>query len=134
MAEIRTKGTVLQLSISSVFTTITQGVKIKLPKRKRGDIEMTDLADNAKSFAAGIKEAGEVEFEFHTDQAAVTHAALETSYGAGTTDAWKVVWPNATAVAFSGYINEKHEGDAEIDGKFLGSIKIKIDGDATITP
>lgn len=136
MAVTKGHGTVLQLSISSVFTAITQRTQVKPPNFSHADIETTNLDSSWKSFVAGIKEAGEVSFSGHYSPAEVTHAALWTSYGSGTEESWKVILADSGTAefAFAGYIKEMNIGEAVTDNLVMLDVTIKITGAVTLTP
>lgn len=135
MAVIRTKGTQMLLSIATVYTAIAQLVKITIPDQTRGDIEITELDDEAKRYLSGIKEGGVLEFEIHYDPEVTTHAALDESFDDGDTEAWRVLMVNESQLNFSGHINKWNPGtEANQDGKFVGKIGIRLDGTITIVP
>ena len=135
MSKIKTKGTLLQVSISSTFTTVAQRIRIVPNERTRNEIETTDLDDDDATSVAGIRRAGEVELEGYLDPEDATHAYLEASYASGAIEAWKHILANSAAseYAYSGWIMSFQLGEQAIDGTVRFTIKIKITGAVTHT-
>ncbi len=136
MASNATQGTLLQLSISAVFTTIAQRVRVKPNEVKREKIETTDLDSTWESSIAGIPRAGELEMEINYDAGAATHAALWASFGTGTVEAWKLILADSgtATFAFSGWIMSFQPGEATVDGLQKATLKIQVTGAVTLTP
>jgi predicted secreted protein len=131
-----TKGTVLQVSIATVFTPVTQRTSIKPNTRKRNEIETTDLDSADEASIPGIRRAGELEVSGNLDPAEATHAYLLSSYLAGANESWKLILADAGAAtdAFSGWIMEHEYGEAKVDQLQTYRAKIKITGATTLTP
>jgi len=139
MAESRTKGTLLQVSISSVYTTIAQRVSVKPNKSSRNSIETTDLDDDAETSLAGILRSGEVVLNGNLDTANAGHAYLWSSHNTAAgapAENWKIILTDtgASEYAFSGWIMDFEVGEATIDGLNKFTMTIKITGVVTLTP
>lgn len=136
MANTPGKGTVLQLSISSVYTAIAQLRRVTPPNMEMGTVEITDINDTWRKFLATIKDGGNVVFAIRYDPAQATHAQLWTSFGLGTSEAWKVIFADAgvAEVGFSGIITNLGWGEANVDAIMEQELTLKVDGAVTITP
>jgi len=130
------KGTLLQLSIAAVFTTISQRVQVTAPDMENPRIDTTNLDSTWRTNRASLPDGKEVAMTIQYDAAAVTHAALWTSFQAGTTEAWKIIFADtgAAEVAWNGHIEKFSFGDADVDNLILANITITVSGAVTITP
>lgn len=135
MAVNSSQGTLLQVSISSVFTTIAQRVTIKPNEVTHKDIETTDLDSTAETSIPGIERGGEMELGLNWDMSQATHAFLETSRAARTVLSWKLILADTGLCtdAFSGWIMSRKIGDAETDKKQEATFKIKVTGASSLT-
>lgn len=129
------KGTLLQLEIASVYTTVAQRVRVAPPERTREEIDTTDLDSDDESSIPGIRRGGEVELVCNYDPANATHAALLTSYNNGTVESWKVVYADSGAGedSFDGWISSYKKGEAEVDGLVTLELTIKVTGNVSFT-
>ena len=136
MGVAKGQGTLLQVSISSVFTTIAERTKVKPPPMERGKIVRTNLDSTWQQSVAGLPDGGEVELTCHYDPAATTHAYLWTSFQAGSDEAWKAILTDSGAaeVAFTGWIKKFEPGEAVTDNLVELAITICVTGAVTITP
>jgi len=130
------KGTLLQLSISSVFTTISQRVQVLPPAMKNPRFDTTNLDNTWRSTRATIPDGGEVNMIIQYDASQVTHAALWTSFQAGTNEAWKIILTdtNTAEIAWSGHIEEFSFDAAEVENVLQANLKIAVNGAIVITP
>jgi hypothetical protein len=135
MAEIKTKGTLLQAEISTVFTTVAQRLKITPGEGNRNEIETTDLDDDAETSVSGILREGEYDVEGHLDPENATHAYLWTLKGSGAANNWKLILPNSAAseYAFSAWLKSFKLGEIGIDGLQKFTAKLKATGLVTLT-
>jgi predicted secreted protein len=130
------KGSSLELSIATVFTAIAGVKRLGPPKRKMDFVESTDLASVVREWLATIRDEGEASMTIIYDSDTATHAALNTSFEAGTSESWKVKFPAAssTVIAFTGIISAFEWDDVVVDGLITAGITIKINSALTITP
>lgn len=130
------KGTLLQLSISSVFTTISQRVQVTAPDMENPKLDTTNLDNTWRTNRSTIPDGGEVGLIIQYDAGAVTHAALWASFQAGTTEAWKIVFTDtgAAEIAWSGHIAKFSFGEADVDNLILATLTITVSGAVVITP
>lgn len=130
------KGTLLQLSISSVLTTIAQRVQVVPPKMKNPKVDTTNLDSTWRTNRATIPDGGMVNMIIQYDAGAVTHAALWTSFQAGTTETWAIVLTDAGAatIGWSGHIEDFEFDNAEVDNILQANLAITVSGAIVITP
>lgn len=136
MANTPGKGTVLQISIASVFTTIVQGVEIVAPAMENPQIDATILTDTWRNFIASIPDGGEVTFKGNFDPAGTTHQKLMTDFTAGAVGSYKILLadPGAAEIAFSALIVNQNIGSATVDSLVMIEVTLKVTGAVTITP
>lgn len=137
MAYTPANGTLLQLDIASVYTTVVQRTEIDPPERTRAKIETTDLdSTDETSIGASIRRNGEVKLKGWHDAAATTHAALLTAYTDGLARNWKIIFADAgnDTDAFSGWVMSYKKGTAQIDGLVEINITICVTGAIANTP
>lgn len=134
MAIVRSKGTLLKMTIASVLTTIAQVMSLDLPEAENETFE-ADYLDNPDAGvpykATGRTEGGEVGFEAFFDPVLASHQALTdlltTPAAAGTVcnvvfaDAAATVWPFTAAgvslgVAVALKDGLKAKGKMKLDG------------------
>lgn len=135
MANTPGLGSLLKVSISTVFTTVARQVRHSGPGQTRADIDTTVLTDTTRQFIAGIRNGGEVTMEGYMDYSDSTQVYLDTSFASGTIESWKRIMADSGAaeIAFSGYIKNLEYGSAEIDQLVPISITIKVTGAVTVT-
>ncbi len=125
-AAISAKGTVLQLSVSGIFTTIVEQVKIAGPAYKMSPIDVTshDSISNFKEIIAGKKDAGTISFEGNYIPAASTgiQQVVRAALISGTVGSWKLIRPDSGSEteAFSAYVT-----GFEVDHDYSKQITVK---------
>lgn len=130
------QGTLLQVSISTVFTTIGLRTRINPHDNTRAKLETTDLDSSAEESIAGIRRGGEIELEGNYNAANAQHAYLWASYDAGTVESWKLILADSGAAtfAFSGWISSFKVAEAATDVVQKFNIKIQVTGVTVLTP
>jgi hypothetical protein len=131
----KTKGTLLQISISTVYTTIANRVTVTPAEGTRNKIETTDLDDDAETSVSGIERGGEYTVEGNYDPGNATHAYLWSSFKSGTDQALKLVLANAAAseADFTAWLSGFQIGAATVDGYQKFTAKMQVTGEVTIT-
>lgn len=130
------KGTLLQVSISSVFTTVAQRVSLDGPDRSVGTAETTTLDSTAKTFRATIVDNGTVGGKLYFDPQDATHLYLIGLVDTPGMASWKLTVPDAdaTVFAFSGILTKLKMTGMEVEGNLEAEFEIKISGAVTHTP
>lgn len=134
-------GTLLQVGSGSpeVFVSVAEVQKIGEISLENDEIDLTHHESTARfeEAVAGIIRTGVVPLAFNFIPTNVTHdesgAGLLNLLKAGTTESWKIVFPDsgATAFSFNGFC-KKVSVDAPHDGKIAGTADIKITGAVTL--
>jgi Lambda phage tail tube protein, TTP len=110
MAKYTSKGTIIQKSIASVFTTIAQVKSIDAPKAKVEVVDISDLSTGAGKVkgVTGYADGGEAGGSCFFDPADTTHKNLTESLSTIPTaaDSWKVIYSDVapTTWPFSGWL------------------------------
>jgi hypothetical protein len=119
-------GAVLQLSISSVYTTITDITAIGGIQGTVGDIEVTNLlSPNVyKEYLPGWGEGGTVSIEanYAKTQFNIMYGVLRTP------SAWKIIFSDGSNWVFNGYLNALATDNPEGDEPVASPFTIKITG------
>ena len=112
MSKYTSKGTVIQKSISSTFTSVANIKSIDAPKAKVETIDVSDLSTGVgKVFSpTGYVDGGEAGGSGYFDPADATQKSLSESVGTipSAADSWKIIWSDAapTTWPFSGWLQE----------------------------
>lgn len=130
MAKIVGKGTALQLSIASTFTTIAQLTSITLPEAESETVEC-DTLDNANAgipyAQTGRTEGGSCSFEGYIDPVAATFQAVTDLLTTPADASWKIIFSDAatTEWTFTGAgVSIGGSVDTGSLSTFSGSIKL----------
>ena len=126
------KGTVLQLSIASVFTTVALVKKIDYPDDETQFTDGTSLdsTNTEDGVVTGLSTPGMCSADLFYDPLDSVHQALIASRIGRSTEAWKITNPNvggtlAHACTFSGVI-KKFKPSANVGGLLEASCEIKL--------
>lgn len=136
MAYTPGQGTVLQLNISSSYTTVAQVKSLTPPSSEMGTVETTIITDSVKTFMATIRDSGEASFTIEWDPANSTHAQLWTIHRSGALSDWKIIFNDAgdCEATFSGILTKFPWDEIDVESVVMIPITIKISGDITVTP
>lgn len=136
MAKYAGIDALLQVSISSSFTTIGQVRDIKGPSMALNPIEVTtrDSTSKHKEYIAGLREAGEVTFDLVLDGDLATHSmtvagGLGTYLQAGTIGSYKLTFADVSPVVatFSALVI-KYEPELPYAAEQKASATLRITG------
>jgi len=123
-------GTVLQATISSTLTTITQRVSIDPANTTIDMKEVTDLDSLLVDKRPTLPDAGELGLQVWLDPHDPTHQYLETSCN---TMAGPTVYvlsfpttPKARLGTFSGYVSSYKAGGVDPKGYLIADVKITL--------
>lgn len=137
MAIAPSEGGVLQMEISSTFTTIAQIQTITPPARSRNLIDQTGLTDTVEKRRVGvILRSASATLRVWLDTAAATHAAVEAALQDGLTRNFKIILNDAgdTEYAFAGFIESITISELAVDTDVSADITIAVNGAITLTP
>lgn len=129
---VRGFGAKLQLSISSVYTTIADIKSITGPTTSRETYDVTHMEspNGWREHIAGLKDGGEVSSEINYNPTAVTHQALLDTYESNSVSSWKIIFSDTSTITFSGILT-KLDISAPMDNAMTASITIKVTGEPT---
>lgn len=134
--KIASKGTKLQLSIATVFTTIAAAMSIKGPGAKPEVMDTTalDSAAGREKKPNGYSDGGVVTATLFLDPQDTTHKTLSEKCGLppAVPDSWKIIWSDAapTTWPFSGTLTGFDPG-ADVGNPLKADIEITLDGTVT---
>ena len=121
------KGTVLQVSIASTFTTLANMVELSAPSITNPEVDVTVLTDNWRQFLYTIPDGGTIEFTGNWDPSQQTHSRLVTAITSGVTESFKLIASTTTnTITFTGLVTSLQPGSFVVDdvAKITGTIKI----------
>lgn len=130
-------GSTIKVTITATPTTILQITSIGAVTRTRAMIDFSALNDTQEQMLASVLKRSDVlTVKGWLDCSTATHAYLETSYSAGTTEVWLITYAdtNAATLGFSGFLTKLSYGPAEVDGGVAVEIDIKLTTIVTVTP
>lgn len=129
------KGTILQLSISSTYTTVAQNVSLDGPDSEVGTRDTTHLLSTAKTFAPTIPDGGTVSGTLLYDPRDTTHDALFGLIWAPAVSLWKLTFADTgqTTFAFNGILTKLTPTGIEVEANLEASFEIKVSGVITET-
>lgn len=127
--KIASKGTNLQLSISSVYTTIASVSDLDGPSAEPGIFNPTTLDGGVgiPTKLTGYVAGGTMSFNGYFDPVETTHQALTDLLTTPAVSNWKIVWSDAatTAWTFAGVLTQFSPSATVDDGlKFAASIQV----------
>lgn len=125
-------GTLLQISIASVYTTIGQRVSIKGPSVEVNNADTTHLDSSTVTSRPTLADGGEVSIQVFFDPTdSVSHQELAALASTKATTSFKLIFnvagPNNT-YSFSGYLNKYELSGMEWSANLTADITIKING------
>ncbi len=116
-------------------TTIGELRNITPPPLTRNAIETTSHNEIEESFVVGIRRKGELTFTIGFVPSGATHgvaSGLMKSWQDGARDIWKVIFPEGTTWAFSGYVTNIAPA-APVDDGLTADVTIRPTGLMTIS-
>lgn len=120
-----------------VFTTFAEVKKIAPPKMKRDSVDVSheQSPEQWREFIAGMKDGGDVSFDFNFAPGESDAAALMAELDLAGSDALKnrqVVFPDGSKFEFAAFLTD-FAPDSPLDKEMTGSATFKISGKPTLT-
>lgn len=138
MAEMIGYGTEFQRESATpgVFDTIAQVANITPPQSEIDDVEIEELdpVDAYKRFLPGLVDGGEVSLTLNFDGKNTGHQNLLNDHQTRATRNYRVVLPDNTTWAFSGYVKSFSSSEISAGEVIQVEVTIKISGKPTLTP
>jgi len=119
-----------------VYETIAQVASITPPQSEADDVEIQELnpTNDYKRYLPGLLDAGEVSLTLNFDGANAGHQALLSDHQSRSVKNWKVVLPDTSTWAFSGYVKSFAPQEVSSGELLQVEIGIKVSGKPTFTP
>lgn len=131
MAKIASKGTLLKMEISSVFTTIAQVYELNAPPGDVQTFNSTDLAGGVGMTHAvtGYVDTGELTASLFFDPTAATVKAMTAKITTPAENNFKVVWSDGSATewGFAGIIRSLGP-KATLQDALKADVRIQVSG------
>ncbi|WP_174769797.1 phage tail tube protein [Paraburkholderia bonniea] len=97
------------------------------------DIDVTDLASQAKEYRAGLQDWNTVTMGVNINMKEPSHVALLAAKKSGAIREFTATLSEGTKIGFQGYVKNFPISMA-VDAVYKGSIQIRVTGDITVTP
>lgn len=138
MAEMIGYGTIFQreTATAGVYDTIAQVANITPPQSETDDVEIEELdpANAHKRFLPGLIDGGEVSLTLNFDGKDIGHQNLLNDHQNRTIKNYKIVLPDNTTWAFSGYVKSFSPSEISAGEIVQAEVTIKVSGKPTLTP
>jgi predicted secreted protein len=123
-----------------VFAAIAEVTSISGPNETAAQIDVTSFDSAAREYIAGLRDGGEISFEFNFVGDDASQAALRADFAAGKLSNYEidlndgtVALPVASKYAFAASVTALGNSFA-VDDKISGSCTLKISGAVAFTP
>lgn len=138
MAEMIGYGTQFQRETVTpdVYDTIAQVSNITPPQSEIDDVEIEELdpIEGYKRFLPGLIDGGEVSLTLNFDGKNTGHQNLLNDHQSRSIRKYKIVLPDNTTWAFSGYVKSFSSSEINAGEVIQAEVTIKISGKPTLTP
>lgn len=120
-----------------VFTTVAGCRLVTPPSLTRDSVDASETLspDQWREFIAGMKDAGEVSFEFHIVEGGASYEGLVAEFaleGANATKNRRVVFPGGQYWQFAAFCTGL-EHDTPMDDAMVGTATFKVTGQPVLT-
>jgi hypothetical protein len=137
MAKIPGKGTILQVEIASVYTTIANRVEISGPSAEMGEFDVSDLDSSVLQTVATMLDPGELTMKVWYDPNLAGHIQLNTDLAAGTVRNYKLKYAdglttNAQAV-FPAFVKKFERNGMKLLEYVGADLVLRVTGTITNT-
>jgi hypothetical protein len=130
--KIKGLGTLLQVQISGVYTTIAQRASIDPPSVDIDMKETGDLDDTFVTRLPTLPDPGQLGLQVWLDPNDATHSylAVSNANASSTPENFKLIFPSSPTRTrtFSGYVQSYKEGGVEPKGYLIADIKVQLSG------
>jgi hypothetical protein len=126
------EGTLLQIKIASVFTTIGNRVSIGGPASEVNAVDKTNLDSTLREYRPSqIPEAGRLSLSVFYDPNDSTHQILPSRVKTpGTIDDFKLIFNDGMGTpaneTFSGFVTKFEKNGMEVDGNLGADVEIQL--------
>lgn len=133
--EVLTQGTKLQLGGAAspqTFSDIANVTGISGPDGQAPEIDVTNFADTARRFLAGLPDNGSVSADINWSSAENTNTTLYSLYQSGATRQYRIVLSNGDYFEFNAVVLG-HPFTFAIDDVVKASISLRVSGAVSFT-
>jgi len=133
--EIKTQGTKLQLGGAAspqIFSDIANVTGISGPDGQSPEIDVTNFADTARRFLAGLPDNGSVSADINWSSDENTNTTLYQLYQSGATRQYRIVLSNGDYFEFNAVVLG-HPFTFAIDDVVKASISLRVSGAVSFT-
>jgi predicted secreted protein len=123
-----------------VFAAVAEITSISGPNETAAQIDVTSFDSEAREYIAGLRDGGEISFDFNFVGDDASQAALRADFAAGKLSNYEidlndgtVALPVASKYAFAASVTALGNNFA-VDDKITGSCTLKISGPVIFTP
>ncbi|WP_340391935.1 phage tail tube protein [Paenibacillus sp. FSL E2-0190] len=135
MAGVLSKDTTLGLKASgSTYTELEYLMEVPEIGGDPEKVEVTTLKDGVKKYIPGIKDLGDLSFNFLYDNSKPTsnYRVLSGLQTAKTLGSFQLTYPDGTKHAFDAYVSVKM-GAAAVNGALTFTANMSLQSDITVT-
>jgi len=129
-------GTRFQTADSSspgVWTDFAEVTNLTPPALKRDSIDASNeqISGGWREFIPGLKDGGEVKFDFNLVPKGTAYLSLMTELGTQTVSLRRIMFPDGSTLTFSAFLTD-WEQTAPLDDKMTGTATFKVTGAPTL--
>jgi len=130
-------GTKFQTADSSspgVWTDFAEVTNLTPPAFKRDSIDASheQISGGWREFIPGLKDGGEVKFDFNLVPKGTAYLSLMSELGTQTFMPRRVVFPDGSYIQFTAFLTD-WEQTAPLDDKMTGTATFKVSGQPVLT-
>lgn len=128
--EIRTQGTKLQLGSTTspqTFSDIANVTGINGPDGQSPEIDVTNFADTARRFLAGLPDNGSVSADINWSSAETTNTTLYALYQSGATRQYRIVLSSSDYFEFNAVVLG-HPFTFAVDDVVKTTVSLRVSG------
>jgi predicted secreted protein len=126
-------GTLFQLSVASVFTTLGEVTSITMPNLARDAVDATHTESTGgwREFIPGLKDPGEVKIEMNFDPDGNTDQIIRDTFDSDSLQIGRIVFPSPSSptegVEFDCIVTG-YEVEVPLDDKMGATLTLKVSG------
>lgn len=120
-----------------VFTTIAEITNVSGPSESAAQIDVTSFDSTSREFIAGLRDGGEISFDFNFVGSNLQQQGLRADLGAGAKRNFKLILNDhlttPTTISFAAIVTAFSGMNGGVDAAVTASCTLKLSGDPTYT-
>ena len=116
-------------SASASYTALGKITNMSIPSMSVAAVDITELVDNVKQFAPGVKDYGEMSVSLLYSKA--NSLVIQTQFD-GVPRSWQITFPDSGTLSFDGIISSLGGEVSEGGDAITQEISIKLTGDQPV--